>query len=141
MAERLARRSTEDALAEALGGRLEAEGQLQRAIAAEHAGSPSRRRVGDAKRTRQKVSAGLKTDAEHHVTGTTALERKKKTNGPAIVDDGVRLIRGASQRGRPAVAGEQESKIVKWWKPRSMGGAVQKRGRGRPKGSKNRPKP
>jgi hypothetical protein len=140
-AQRLALRNTEDALAEALGGRLEAEGKLQRAIAAEHAGSPSQRRVGDATRTRQKVSAGLKTDAKPHATGTPrATVAEQTTNGPAIMDDGVRITR-ARQRGRPAVASELESEIVKWWKPRSMGGAVQKRGRGRPKGSKNRPKP
>ena len=74
-------------------------------------------------------------------------EPKRKTNGPAMVDDGAGTIQ-ARRRGRPAIVAEQESEIVEWWKPRSMGtgganagGTLNKRGRGRPKGSKNRPKP
>ena len=144
MAERLAHRNAEDALAEALGGRLEAEGRLRQAIAAGQA----RKLLTGATwscgrdRTRRKASTGLKTDAGRHATGTKrATVPEQTTNGPAIMDDGVKMIRGASRRGRSAVAGELESEIVKWWEPRSMGATEQKRGRGRPKGSKNRPKP
>ena len=55
----------------------------------------------------------------------------------------------ARRRGRLAIDGEQKSEIVERRKPRStglvtdtnMGGTLRKRGRGRPKESKNRPKP
>ena len=141
-AQRLVLRNTEDALAEALGGRLEAEDRLRQAISAGQARKLSQAPYGraDATTTRGRASAGLKTDAERHVTATTLPEPRQTTKGLAKVDDGTRTIQ-ARRRGRPAVAGEQESEIVKWWKPRSVGGTVHSRGRGRPKGSKNRPKP
>jgi hypothetical protein len=149
VAEVLALRNTEEALAEAQEGRLEAEGRLREAIAAEHAGRPSRLGVGDMARTRRKVLARFDPDAERHASGTTRprAPAQKKTNEPAMMDGGARAIK-ARRRGRPAKAGEQEFKIVEWWKPRktATGGAstigtLGKRGRGRPKGSKNRPKP
>jgi hypothetical protein len=142
MVERLALRNTEDALAEAQEGRREAEGRLRQAIAAGQARKFSQASHGlaDANTTRGKASAGFNTDAERHATGATFPERRQTTKGLAKVDDGTRAIQ-ARRRGRPAEAGEQESEIVKWRKPRSVGGTAHKRGRGRPKGSKNRPKP
>jgi hypothetical protein len=148
VAERLALRNTEDALAEAQEGRLEAEAQLRDAIAAQQAGRPSRRGMEDATTIRRKASAGLNSDVQRNAAGTTrAKAPAQKTNGPAMADGGTRTIQ-ARRRGRPAKARDQESEIVEWWKPRSMGaggastgGTLNKRGRGRPKGSKNRPKP
>jgi len=85
VAKELALRNTEDALAEAQDVRLEAEGKLREEIAAEHAGRPSRRGVGDATRTRRKVLAVLDPDAERHATRTTrttipARKKKKRTS-------------------------------------------------------------
>jgi hypothetical protein len=137
VAERLALRNTEDALADALEGRHEAEGRLREGIA-------------DATKSKRKASAGRNTGAERYATGTTrvrAPEQKKRTNGLTVLGSGPRTIQ-ARRRERPAKAGDQESKIVEWWKPRKTvtDGAntisgLGKRGRGRPKGSKNRRKP
>src|ERR1700722_4238942 len=149
VAEVLALRNAKDALAEAQERRLEAEGRF---LAAAEARKPSSRSHGlpDATKTRRKVAAVLNSDAQCHTTGTsraTVPEPKRKTNGPAMVDGRARTVQ-ARRRGRPAKAGDQESAIVEWWKPRSTGaggastgGTLNKRGRGRPKGSKNRPKP
>jgi hypothetical protein len=150
-AERLARRNSEDSLAKALEACREAESRLLDAMAGQQVQSPPQAHDGlaDATRSRRKAPALLYTDAEwdaNDATRPTVPERERKANGPAIVDDGVRTIR-ARRCGRGA-AGEQESEIVKWWKPRStatgdtdVGSTSHKRGRGRPKGSKNRPKP
>jgi hypothetical protein len=151
VAERLAHRNTNDALAEAQEGRLEAEGRLRQAIDDQQAQQPTQAPHGllNLTKSRRKASAGRNTDSERHATGTTRprAPAQKKTNEPAMVDGGARATK-ARRRGRPAKAGEQESKIVEWWKPRktATGGAstigtLGKRGRGRPKGSKNRPKP
>jgi hypothetical protein len=149
VAEVLALRNAKDALAEAQERRLEAEGRF---LAAAEARKPSSRSHGlpDATKTRRKAAAVLNSDAQCHTTGTTRAtvpEPKRKTNGPAMMDGRARTVQ-ARRRGRPAKAGDQESAIVEWWKPRSTGaggastgGTLNKRGRGRPKGSKNRPKP
>ena len=148
VAEVLALRNIEDALAEAQERRLEVEGRF---LAAQQARKPSSRSHGfpDATKTRRKATAVLNSDAQRHTTGTTratAPEPKRETNGPAMMDGRVRTIQ-ARRRGRPAKASDQESPIVEWWKPRSMStggvstGGTLKPGRGRPKGSKNRPKP
>jgi hypothetical protein len=84
MAERLAHRNAEDALAEAQEGRHEAEGKLRQAIAAGQARKLSQAPYGraDATTTRGKASAGHKTDAELHATGTTrATVTEQTTNG------------------------------------------------------------
>jgi hypothetical protein len=105
--------------------------------------------MNDSTRARGKVLAVLDPDAERHETGTTPakISARKKTNGPAMVDGGPWTIQ-PRRRGRPAKARDQDSEIVEWWKPRKTGassastfGTLGKRGRGRPKGSKNRPKP
>ena len=151
VAEVLARRNTEDALAEAQEGRLEAEGRLREAVIAQQALKLSSRSQGLAYATTigKKASAGRDIDGDQHAIDTTRATvpaRKKKTIGPAMADGGARTIQ-ARRRGRPAKAGDHESAIVEWWKPRSVStggvgtaGTLTKRGRGRPKGSKNRQK-
>jgi hypothetical protein len=149
VAQSLAFRTTKDALADAQEGRHVAEGRLRQAIADQQARKPSRRRVENPTGTKRKILAVLGPDAQRYATGTmraTVPARRKKTSGPAVVDDDARTIQ-ARRRGRPAKTRDQESPIVEWWKPRSMStggistGGTLKPGRGRPKGSKNRPKP
>ena len=151
-AERLAHRNAEDALAEALESRLEAEGRLREAIAAEQARKLTQAPHGlaEATTTRRKAPVGLDTDAKRRANNTArpTVRERRETAAPKIVNDRARMI-PARRRGRLAIDGEQKSEIVDWWKPRStglvtdtsMGGTLRKRGRGRPKGSKNRSKP
>ena len=150
VAERLAHRKTDDALTEAQEGRLEAEAQLRQAIDDQQAQRPTQARHGLPRRDQVQTEGVRRTQYrfERHATGTTRprAPAQKKTNGPAMVDGGARAIQ-ARRRGRPAKAGEriEDRGVVETaqdghrWRQhdRHMG----KRGRGRPKGSKNRPKP
>jgi chromosome segregation ATPase len=140
-AERLVRRDAEDALAEALEARQEAESRLQDAMAVREARMPPQAHLGlaDASTSRRKALATQDADDAEQIARAAGLSK--------TMDDGASTIQ-ARRRGRPAKVGNQDSDIVEWWKPRStstgdtdMGGTSRKRGRGRPKGSRNHPKP
>jgi hypothetical protein len=151
-AERLAHRCAEDALAEALEGRKEAEGRLREAIAAKQARKLAQAPHGlaEATTTRRKAPVGLDTYAERRANNTVrpTVRERRETAVPKIVNDRARMI-PARRLGQLAIDGDQKSEIVERRKLRStglvtdtsMGRTLRKRGRGRPKGSKNRPKP
>jgi chromosome segregation ATPase len=101
MAERLGRRNAENALAEALDTRQEAEEQLRDAMAVREARMPPQtdRGLADSLTIRRRAPAAQDADAEQ-IAGV-AISSKTQ----------------ARRRGRPAKVGNQDSEVVEWWKP------------------------
>jgi hypothetical protein len=95
-AERLARRNADDALAEALAGRQEAQVRLRDAITVQETWMPPDVPKGraDATRNRQTALSGIGTEATPDPNGTARL-----------------------YRGQPAGDEKPESDIVEWWEP------------------------
>jgi hypothetical protein len=117
IAERLARRNAEDALAEALDGYLATEGRLrmQDAPMASHAPHGS----ADVSSTTQTAPAGLDTKAEPDAIGTTRTTvrpniRKRRIGAGAR---GSSTAETDGERARPAGDGNRTSDIVEWWEP------------------------
>ena len=108
------------------------------------------RGLAEATTTRRKAPVGLDTYAERRANNTVrpAVRERRETAAPKIVNDRARMI-PARRLGQLAIDGDQKSEIVERRKLRStglvtdtsMGRTLRKRGRGRLKGSKNRPKP
>src|ERR1700722_19296783 len=101
VAEDLGRRNAENALAEALDTRQEAEEQLRDAMAVREARMPPQtdRGLADSFTIRRRVPAAQDADAEQ----IAGVARSSKTQ--------------ARRRGRPAKVGNQDSEVVEWWKP------------------------
>jgi hypothetical protein len=93
--------AAEDALAEALEARQEAESRLRDAMAVRAARMPSNGPNGlaDATTTRRKAPASQDADAEQIARAAGSSKAQ------------------ARRRGRPAKDGNQDSHIVEWWKP------------------------
>jgi membrane protein involved in colicin uptake len=118
-AERVARRDAEDALAETLEGRQEAERRLRDAIVARTVHRPSKPSITRRAAVVPVGAASVDVDAPDSASELHAHEMPHMigtAEAPTIVEDGPRR-KQAPRRGRPLKVGNQESKVVEWWKP------------------------
>jgi hypothetical protein len=119
VAERLARRNAEDALAEALGASQEADGRLGQVIARQQVQNPPQAPHGltDATRTKQTVPAsldmGAEPDANDTARPTIPVRVRKRRIGAGATDTST----AKSDRGQPASDGKHDPDIVEWWEP------------------------
>jgi hypothetical protein len=118
--ERLARCNTEDALAEAVEARQEADGRLRRMIAGQQVQCPpAAHGVKDITVTTHTVPASLEIGAEPDVNSTawpTVPARKRKRRIAAGALDASTMNTDRGHLG-PASNGKHESDIVEWWEP------------------------
>ena len=112
-AERLARHKAEDALAEALKGRQEAEQRLRDAMAtrAEQRLNRGRKTVGAVPSHPVVNTAPDKTGAAF----TTVPQTVRKPRTTVVTPDGDAMVKPARRRGRPPKVSQPDSNPVEWW--------------------------
>jgi hypothetical protein len=119
VAERLARRTAEDALAAALAGRQEAERCIRDAMTARTTYRPSKPSITRRAAVVPVGAASVDVDAPDSASELHAHEMPHMigtAEAPTTVEDGPRR-KQAPRRGRTLKVGNQESKVVEWWKP------------------------